>query len=96
MIFENGGYTPITDAKIETEWTSDDRYHDRIRCIAQTPDREVEIEGRVLSLIPLRNRREERVTRISEGLTEWRWEGKVGYGLSEYLDQIEDGQPVGA
>jgi hypothetical protein len=28
-------------------------------------------------------------------MTEWRCDGKVGYGLSEYLDQIVDGQPVG-
>ena len=38
----------------------------------------------------------ELVTRISEGLTEWTLDdGRVGYGLSEYLDQIIDGQPVG-
>ena len=54
----------------------------------------------MLSLIPLRNRRttpdgEQLVTRISEGMTEWRCDGKVGYGLSEYLDQIVDGKPVG-
>ena len=30
-----------------------------------------------------------------EGMTEWRCDGKVGFGLSEYLDQIVDGQPVG-
>jgi hypothetical protein len=28
-------------------------------------------------------------------MTEWRCDGKVGFGLSEYLDQIVDGQPVG-
>ena len=50
----------------------------------------------MLNLIPLRNRRDGRVTRISEGLTEWTLEdGRVGYGLSEYLDQIIDDQPVG-
>jgi hypothetical protein len=48
----------------------------------------------------LRNRRQTPdgdmlVTRISEGMTEWRCDGKVGFGLSEYLDQIVDGQPVG-
>ena len=49
-----------------------------------------------LNLIPLRNRREGLVTRISEGLTEWRLDdGRTGYGLSEYLDQIIEGQPVG-
>ena len=52
------------------------------------------------NLAPLRNRRttpegEELLTRISEGLTEWRCEGRVGHGLSEYLDQIIDGKPVG-
>jgi hypothetical protein len=55
----------------------------------------------VKSLIPLRNRRtapdgERLVTRISEGMTEWRVEGVgTGYGLSEYLDQIVDEVPVG-
>ncbi len=54
----------------------------------------------MLSLAPLRNRRttpegEQLVTRISEGLTEWHSDGRVGFGLSEYLDQIVDGRPVG-
>ena len=52
--------------------------------------------GRVLNLIPLRNRRDGLVTRISEGLTEWTLDdGRVGHGLSEYLDQIVDDSPVG-
>jgi hypothetical protein len=46
------------------------------------------VEGRVLSLIPLRNRRDGHTTRIGEGMTEWTCEGRTGYGLSEYLDQI--------
>ena len=54
------------------------------------------MQGEVLNLIPLRNRREGMVTRISEGLTEWTLaDGRVGFGLSEYLDQIIDGEPVG-
>jgi hypothetical protein len=28
-------------------------------------------------------------------MTEYRCDGLVGYGLSEYLDQIVDGQPTG-
>ena len=36
------------------------------------------------------------MTRISEGMTRWELEdGRIGYGLSEYLDQIIDDQPVG-
>ncbi|MDP1554103.1 MAG: hypothetical protein Q8L84_01480, partial [Hyphomonas sp.] len=56
--------------------------------------------GKVLSLIPLRNRRTtpdgaELTTRITEAMTEYHCDGKVGYGMSEYLDQIIDGRPMG-
>jgi len=98
----DGVYEPLIDVQIDTEWRTDDTYHDRIHAVARTKDDEHVIDGKVLSLIPLRNRRttpdgEQLVTRISEGMTEWRDDaGRVGYGLSEYLDQIVDGQPVGA
>ena len=82
---------------------SDDRYHRPIRdkLSSSRSNRTWEFTGEVLNLIPLRNRRvdpdgNELVTRISEGLTRWTTaDGKVGYGLSEYLDQIVDGAPVG-
>jgi hypothetical protein len=98
----DGVYEPLVDIQIDTEWRTDDTYHDRIHAVARTKDAEHVIDGKVLSLIPLRNRRttpdgDQLVTRISEGMTEWRDDaGRVGYGLSEYLDQIVDGQPVGA
>jgi hypothetical protein len=101
MILENGAYSLIEDVKIDTDWVGDDMYHQRIHATVRTAEREYEIEGDVMSLIPLRNRRttpdgEDLVTRISEGMTRWTFEGKEGYGLSEYLDQIVDGRPVGA
>jgi hypothetical protein len=95
VVFENGGYTPILDAEISTEW-SEDFDQQKLRCVAKLPaGREMEITGSVMSFIPLRNRREGMVTRIGEGMTEYKWDDKTGYGLSEYLDQIEDGKPVG-
>jgi len=48
-----------------------------------------EITGRVLNMVPLRNRREGVTTRIAEGLTEWQWRGRVGYGWSEFLDHVD-------
>ncbi len=95
VLLEAGAYTPIVDAEIRTETVGEDRYHDRIRCLARTAEREVEVTGKVRSLIPLRHRRDGRMTRISEGLTEYRWDGRTGHGLSEYFDQIEDGRPAG-
>lgn len=69
--------------------------HDTIQVRLQSGERSWEIAGEVLSLVPCRNRRDGRVTRISEGLTRWVLDGDVGYGLSEYLDQIVDGTPTG-
>jgi hypothetical protein len=84
------------DFSISTTWSGSDAYHQGIEAVLRSGDQSWEIKGRVRSLIPLRNRREGLVTRISEGLTEWTLaDGRVGYGLSEYLDQIVDGKPVG-
>jgi hypothetical protein len=47
-----------------------------------------EITGRVLNVVPLRNRRNGVTTHIAEGLAEWRWGDRVGYGWSEYLDHV--------
>jgi hypothetical protein len=82
--------------KVSTTWTGSDSYHDTIDAVLTVGERDWHAKGRVLSLIPLRNRREGRVTRISEGLTEWTLDdGRIGYGLSEYLDQMIDGKPAG-
>ena len=55
------------------------------------------VHGDVLSLIPLRNRRETPdgrmlTTRITEGLTEYTCNGEKALGMAEYLDQIVDGR----
>jgi hypothetical protein len=101
VAFEDGAYHHLDQAAIETDWTGRDQYHETMRIVAKSAERTYEITGRVLSMIPLRNRRttpegDQLVTRISEGMTEWRWDGRSWYGLSEYLDQIVDGSPVGA
>ena len=81
----------IVKTEIETEYTGEQRLHDRIRVRATTASGEVvDVTGRVLAMIPLRNRRDGKVTRIAEGMTEWRWGDRVGYGLSEYLDHLVD------
>jgi hypothetical protein len=81
---------------VATTWSGVDSYHDTIDAVLSGGDRHWHARGRVLSLIPLRNRRDGQITRISEGMTEWRLDdGRIGYGLSEYLDQIVDGKPVG-
>ena len=65
-------------------------YHERVHVKLETSGGEaLEIEGDVKGFIPLRNRREGMVTHIGEGMTEWRIGDQVGYGLSEFLRQVE-------
>ncbi|NPU85672.1 MAG: hypothetical protein HPY65_14445 [Syntrophaceae bacterium] len=99
IMLENGLYVPFRDVELQTEW-DENYYQTALKVKAGTDDGVHEIEGRVLSLIPLRNRRKNEAgdvleTRITEGMTEYRYRGRVGYGMSEYLDQIIHGEPAG-
>jgi hypothetical protein len=81
----------IVKTEVATEFVGEQQLHDRLVVRATTASGEtIEITGKVLSMIPLRNRRDGRVTRIAEGMTEWRWGDRVGYGLAEYLDHLAD------
>ncbi|GAC1533274.1 MAG: hypothetical protein NVS3B12_12470 [Acidimicrobiales bacterium] len=87
---------------VSTTWTGTDTYPQEVRATLRSVEgREWKVSGRVMNLIPLRNRRPDPegnmlVTRISEGMTEWTLDdGRIGYGLSEYLDQMIDDKPVG-
>lgn len=96
FIWDGDRIIPCTGFEIATEWTDEGTYHRAISATLHHEEGSLGITGRVLNLIPLRNRRDGRVTRISEGLTEWTLDdGRVGYGLSEYLDQLIDDRPVG-
>jgi hypothetical protein len=113
FLWDGEGLQWIRDVELHTDWDGEDSYHHRVHA-SFTTAREGEardddgvvtrsLTGEVLNLIPLRNRRDGRTTRISEGLTRWTLDAAlgaeagatVGYGLSEYLDQIIDGAPVG-
>ncbi len=99
MVLRDGEYVTIRDARIESTW-DEHYYQTTLQAWARTDEREYEVSGKVMSMIPLRNRRktddgEVLVTRITEGMTEYTCDGKTGYGLSEYLDQIVDGRPLG-
>lgn len=100
MVLKDGHYDLIEECAIETDW-DDDFYQKALRAKVRTASgARYEIEGKVISLIPLRNRRADANgnmlnTRITEGLTEFRCNGRTGYGLSEYLDQIVEGRPRG-
>ncbi len=107
FVWDNGQMHYCDHFELTTEFEGDDTYHQRISGLLKSSrsEREWKFTGEVMDLIPLRNRRQDPdgnwlVTRISEGMTRWTMasgehDGAVGYGLSEYLDQIIDNKPVG-
>ena len=92
MFQEGDAIVRITKARIETEYEPGTRYHRSLRAELELEDgRERLLEGKVMGFIPLRNRRSGANTHIGEGMTEYTLDGqRVGYGLSEYLDQPEE------
>ena len=108
FVWEDGKLHLCDHVELSTDFQGDDTYHQRITGVLKSSrsDKEWAFTGEVMNLIPLRNRRQDPdgnwlVTRISEGMTRWTFsssddsEQHVGYGLSEYLDQIIDDKPVG-
>jgi hypothetical protein len=81
---------PLRRVEIDTEFAGEQQVHRELHVrLGCASGEEIDVEGRVLSLIPLRNRRDGHTTRISEGMTRWTCQGRTGYGLSEYLDQLD-------
>ena len=94
-----GHLEQILDVDLITKW---DQHKDpeHIELCLRTEQRAVVMHGEVMTLAPLRNRRKlddgtALETRIAEGLTKWSWGDMTGYGLSEYIERVEDGVPVG-
>ncbi|OFV88755.1 MAG: hypothetical protein A3J75_02210 [Acidobacteria bacterium RBG_16_68_9] len=89
FIFRDGENHFVHDLELHTEWKGTEQYHDRITVTLHSATAgDLHVSGTVMTMLPLRNRRHGKVTRISEGMTEWRCGDAVGYGLSEYLDQM--------
>lgn len=101
FVWQDGMLHLCDDFRISSSWDGPEQVHRHVEAELVSGDRRWRVQGTVLRLVPLRNRRtgpdgEELVTRISEGFTRWTFDdGTIGYGLSEYLDQIVDGAPVG-
>ena len=92
--YSDDRWVQVRNAELTSDYDAD-WFPQKNRIIVTTDDHTYEVTGDVWSNIPLRNRRDDMVTRITEGMTKWHYEGIEGAGLSEYLDQIIDDTPVG-
>jgi hypothetical protein len=89
VIVRDGALVPVDDVEIEAEYEENGLYHRSLVARLTTRDgSRHEIHGSVKGFIPLRNRRDGQTTHIGEGMTRWSWDGRTGYGLSEFLRQV--------
>ena len=98
VLLYDGDYEAITDLDLYTEWTA--RKDPRaMRLGVRTARRAVQMQGEVLQLAPLSNRRKVGEqwlqSRIAEGLTLWTWGDRQGMGITEYIEIVDDAGPVG-
>ncbi len=99
VLLVDGQYEEVIDLEVNTDWT-DKQDPAFVRLGIMTANRKVRIDGEILKLAPLRNRRKIEdgsvlVSRIAEGFTRFTWDDRVGYGMTEYIERIEDGKLAG-
>ena len=99
VLLVDGDYEEVTDLDVHTTWSADQQDPVAATLGVRTANRAVVIEGRVLTMAPLRNRRkagdEVLLSRVAEGFTEYTWDGRNGYGIMEHIERVEDGVAVG-
>ena len=100
VLLVDGAYEEVLDLDVVTDW-SPERDPTGATITVWTAERKEVIRTRVLTMTPLRNRRRTEdgallVSRVAEGFTEFTWGDHVGYGMTEYIERLDDdGQPVG-
>jgi hypothetical protein len=90
VVVRGDAIDPVKRAELKAEYEDNGLYHKRVQVLLETAGGErLDVRGEVVNFIPLRNRRNGMVTHIGEGMTEWRCGDRVGYGLSEFLRQVQ-------
>jgi hypothetical protein len=92
MFHKGDQFLKVTDLVLQTDYEPGTSFHRgfTVDVTLENGDQH-QVQGKVKGFLPLRNRRSEQITYIGEGMTEYTLDGdRVGYGLSEYLDQPGD------
>jgi hypothetical protein len=89
-VIRGGQARPLVAGSISSEFEENGLYHTSFTCsVTDDQGDSYDFEGRVLRFIPFRHRRDGHITHIGQGMTEFRSAGKVGCGLSEYMDLVQ-------
>jgi hypothetical protein len=95
-VWKEGEATSIRDWHVTSELADDGVTH-RVSHVRATDkrDRVHELRGDVLRVYGVPHKTGDRYTVVNEGLARWTYEGRTGYGISEYLHQLDaEGRPL--
>lgn len=96
-VWREGTATSIREWRVRTELADDGLTHRVSHVTAiDKADRQHQLRGDLLRVAPVGYRRAGEVaTVVNEGLARWTYEGRTGYGIAEYLHQLDEkGHPV--
>lgn len=90
FIARDGMNYPLRKAALVTEFEEDDMTQKSLWFrLEDTGGMVIDVAAEVLTVIPLHLESGEHHTLVNEALTEYRWGDRVGYGVAEYLHQLD-------
>jgi hypothetical protein len=95
-VWRDGKHASIAEWDVSTKLEADGLTH-RVTEVRATDKRGRvhELHGDLLRVAPVGHQRDGRKTVVNEGLARWTYEGRTGYGIAEYLHQLDEhGAPV--
>ena len=95
-VWKDGAHSSIREWKVTSEVEDDGVTHKATHVLATDKDgRTHELHATILRVEPGRAGVRPNSTIVNEGLARWVYEGQEGYGISEYLHQLDgDAKPV--
>jgi len=89
FLCHGGRNYPVRRAELETRFEQDGLTQRSLRFrFEDTSGKAIEVEGDVLTVIPLDLRSRGHATMVNEGLARYTWESRSAYGIAEYLHQM--------
>jgi hypothetical protein len=95
-VWKDGEAASIKEWDVRTELEEDGLTH-RVTDVLATDKlgRKHELHGELLRVAPIHQNKDGKRTVVNEGLARWTSEGVTGYGIAEYLHQLDDaGRPL--